>query len=328
MKFIKKFEEISLKDINLVGGKNGSLGEMIQNLTPFGIKIPSGFVITSEGYKLHLQQNKLEEKIYPLLKNLDKNDVEQLKKVGEEIRNLISTASLPKELASEIVFAYKEMGENIDVAVRSSATAEDLPEASFAGQQKTFLNVTGEENLLEVCPKALASLFTNRAISYRIDHGFDHEKVLISLGIQKMIRSDLASAGVIFTLDTESGHKDVIFINSSYGLGENVVKGNINPDEFYIHKPTLVKGFKPILKKRLGTKCKKLIYSDNPKEPTINVEISESEQNKFSLSNEEILTLAKQSLEIEKYYSNKKNSWAPMDIEWAKDGNDNGLYIV
>jgi len=328
MKLIRKFEEISLKDIGLVGGKNGSLGEMIQNLTPLGIKIPSGFVITSEGYKLHLQENNLEEKIYSLLKNLDKSNVEKLGKVGEGIRELISNAPLPKELVEEIISAYKKMGEKIDVAVRSSATAEDLPEASFAGQQETFLNVTGKENLLEVCPKAFASLFTDRAISYRIDHGFAHEQVLISLGIQKMIRSDLSSAGVIFTLDTESGHKDVIFINSSYGLGENVVKGNVNPDEFYIHKPTLEKNFKPILKKRLGTKRKKLIYSDNPKEPTINIDVDEKDQNKFSLSNDEILTLSKQSLEIEKYYSNKKGSWSPMDIEWAKDGNDNELYIV
>jgi pyruvate,water dikinase len=303
MKYIKDFETIGLGDLALVGGKNASLGEMIQHLTPKGLKIPSGFVITVTGYEHHLKSNNLVPKINELLEKVDKTDLKKFAKIGKEIRTLISDSPLPNDLVQEIKDAYKKMGNNIDVAVRSSATAEDLPEASFAGQQETFLNVHGEKDLLTACKNAFASLFTNRAISYRIDHGFDHSKVLISLGVQKMIRADLASAGVIFTLDTESGHRDVILINSSHGFGEGVVKGSVNPDEFYVHKPTLDKGFSPILKKRLG-------------------------EEKFSLNDDEILSLAKQAIIIEKYYSELKGTWTPMDIEWAKDGNDGELYIL
>ncbi|MBU1007584.1 phosphoenolpyruvate synthase [Candidatus Dependentiae bacterium] len=332
MEFIKKFESISISDLPLVGGKNASLGEMIQKLTPLGLTIPSGFVITVEGYKKHLQKNNLESQIAELLQKIDKNNLKDFSQIGEKIRSLITQAQLPEELIREITEAYKQMestyGKNCDVAVRSSATAEDLPEASFAGQQETFLNVRGETELLYACSHCFASLFTNRAISYRIDHGFEHTDVLISLGIQKMVRSDLASAGVIFTLDTESGHKEVILINSSYGLGENIVKGVVNPDEFFVHKPTLEQGFRPILKKRCGSKKSKLVYSHDRTAQTKNVPVPEDDQITFSLTDDEILELARQSLIIEKHYSKTRGRWTPMDIEWAKDGQDGKLYIL
>ncbi|MCK4517890.1 phosphoenolpyruvate synthase [Candidatus Babeliales bacterium] len=329
MKFIKHFESIDINDIPTVGGKNASLGEMIQKLTPLGIRIPTGFVVTANSYWHHLKTNKLEEEIKELLSKIDKTDLKEFSQTAQKIRDLIAQAKLPDDLTEEIKNAYHEMeekyGENCDVAVRSSATAEDLPEASFAGQQETFLNIRGEEALLEASRQCFSSLFTDRAISYRIDHGFDHMTVALSVGIQKMIRSDLACAGVAFTLDTESGHKDVIFINASYGLGENVVKGTVIPDEFYVHKPTLEKGFKPILKKRLGSKRVKLVYSKNQTE---NIPVSEKEQKQFCLSDNEILELSKQSLLIEKHYSDLKKAWSPMDIEWAKDGTDGKLYIL
>ncbi|MFH1644615.1 MAG: phosphoenolpyruvate synthase [bacterium] len=333
MKFIKSFEAVGLKDIPLVGGKNASLGEMIKNLSPQGILVPLGFAVTSQAYWHYLKQNKLDDKIKNLLNQLDKKNknLKQLEKVGKQIRSLIEKATLPKDLEEQIVDAYEELekkyGKNCDVAVRSSATAEDLPEASFAGQQETFLNIQGQKNLLDACKKSFASLFTDRAISYRQDHGFDHMDVALSIGVQKMVRSDLASAGVIFTLDTESGFKDVVLINSSYGLGESVVKGVVNPDEFYVHKPTLEKNFKPVLKKRLGSKKSKLIYSKTG-EKIKTVAVSENDQKLFSLTDEEILKLAEQALLIEKHYSKIKNRWMPMDIEWAKDGKDGKIYIL
>lgn len=332
MKFIKKFEEVNINDIPLVGGKNASLGEMIQKLTPKGLLIPSGFVITAQSYIYLLSENKIKDKIINLVSQINKKNLNDLEKFGKEIRKLIRTAPIPKDLENEISSSYQEMekryGKNCSVAVRSSATAEDLPEASFAGQQETYLNVQGTKKLLLACSNAFASLFTNRAISYRIDHGFDHMDVALSIGVQKMVRSDKASSGVAFTLDTESGNKDVIFINASYGLGENVVKGTVNPDEFYVHKPTLEKGFKPILKKRLGKKSIKMIFSKNPKNPTKNIKTSQKERKLFSLNNDEILNLAKQCLIIEQHYSAIKNKWTPMDIEWGKDGQDGKIYIL
>ena len=350
MKFIKSFESINMNDVQTVGGKNASLGQMIQKLTPLGIRIPTGFVVTAQAYWYHLKENKLEKKIKALLSKIDKTNLKAFARTGKEIRDLISQAKLPDDLIEEIKNSYHEMekkyGKSCDVAVRSSATAEDLPEASFAGQQETFLNIRGEPALLEACVQCFASLFTDRAISYRIDHGFDHMTVALSVGIQKMIRSDLACAGVAFTLDTESGHKDVIFINASYGLGENVVKGVVIPDEFYVHKPTLEKGFKPILKKRLGSKRVKLVYAteisrytrlrkalsgtrdERPLNPTQNIPVPEQEQKQFCLTNDEILELSKQSLLIEKHYSELRKTWSPMDIEWAKDGTDGKLYIL
>lgn len=332
MKFIKVFEEIGIKDVPLVGGKNASLGEMICQLGSKGVLIPSGFAITAQAYWHHIKTNKLEDKIKNLLAQVNKNDLKKFATIGHEIRSLIRSAQLPSDLAEEISEAYKKLeqryGLKCDVAVRSSATAEDLPEASFAGQQETFLNIRGEFELLKICPDAFASLFTDRAISYRIDNGYDHMSVALSIGVQKMVRSDQASSGVVFTLDTESGFKDVIFITGSFGLGENVVKGTVNPDEFYVHKSTLKSGFKPLLKKRLGSKRLKMIYSEDSKNSTRNVATKEFEQKSFSLSDEEIIELAKQCLIIEEHYSKIKNHWSPMDIEWAKDGLDGKVYIV
>ena len=330
--YIKKFEDLNIKDIPSVGGKNASLGEMIQKLTPKGVLIPSGFAVTADAYRYHLKENNLEAKIEKLLSKINRKKLQDFAKIGKSIRSLIEKATLPKDLQKEIIQAYKEMekryGKNCDVAVRSSATAEDLPEASFAGQQETYLNIHGEKKLLDSCVKCFASLFTDRAISYRIDHGFDHMDVALSVGVQKMIRSDMASAGVVFTLDTESGFKDVIFINSAYGLGENVVKGNISPDEFYVHKLTLQKGFRPILKKRLGLKRKKMIYSASAKDSTKNIDVPIKDRKVFSLTDDEILKLSKQCLIIEKHYSDIKGRWSPMDIEWAKDGKSGKIYIV
>ncbi|KKQ32695.1 MAG: Phosphoenolpyruvate synthase [candidate division TM6 bacterium GW2011_GWF2_37_49] len=332
MKFIKLFEEIGIKDIATVGGKNASLGEMVTNLGSKGVLVPSGFAITAEAYWHHIRQNNLEEKIKNFLSKVDKSNLEQLAEIGHEIRVLIRTSSLPADLVDEIKKSYKKLeeryGKMCDVAVRSSATAEDLPEASFAGQQETFLNIRGTEELLKVCPDVFASLFTNRAISYRIDHNFDHMSVGLSIGVQKMVKSGKASSGVVFTLDTESGFRDVIFITSSYGLGENIVKGAVNPDEFYVHKSTLKQGFRPILKKRLGSKRMKMIYSEDRNATTCNIPTKTHEQLAFSIKDEEIISLAKQCLIIEEYYSSIKNMWCPMDIEWAKDSVDGKIYIV
>ncbi len=332
MKFIRLFEEIGIKDVPLVGGKNASLGEMIQNLGTQGVLIPSGFAITAEAYRYHLKVNKLEDKIKALLAKIDEKKIDTLMSVGHEIRSLIRAAPLPSDLTEEMVAAYKALekryGPQCDVAIRSSATAEDLPEASFAGQQETFLNVRGEAELLRLCPDAYASLFTNRAISYRNNNGFDHMSVALSIGVQKMVRSDMSSAGVVFTLDTESGCADVVFITASYGLGENVVQGNVDPDEFYVHKPTLKKGFKPLLKKRLGSKLVKMIYAQDRRTSTQNIETTRLERKCFSLKDDEILALAAQALIIEDHYTKLNGSWCPMDIEWAKDGVDGKVYIV
>lgn len=332
MNFIKTFEEIEINDISLVGGKNASLGEMIQKLSSYNILIPSGFAITAPAYTHHLEANNLVEPIKKLLGQLDKNNLANLADIGHQIRTLIRNAPLPEDLAQEIKQAYATLeqryGTLCDVAVRSSATAEDLPQASFAGQQETYLNVRGEQELLIRTTDAFASLFTNRAISYRVDHNFDHMNVALSVGVQKMVRSDLACSGVIFTLDTESGFKDVVYITASYGLGENIVQGIVNPDEFYIHKPTILKGFKPLLKKRLGTKQLKLIYGTEKSTTTNNIDVPLLDRMKFSITNEEALLLAQQALAIESYYSDLKGQWTPMDIEWAKDGIDGKLYIV
>lgn len=332
MKFIKFFEELSINDIPLVGGKNASLGEMIKHLTPKGVLIPSGFALTADAYRLHLEANNLTKRIKELLEALNVDNIEQLTTTGHEIRTLIYSSLLPQEIVIELKQAYAFMeqkyGTNCDVAVRSSATAEDLPEASFAGQQETYLNIRGEQELINCCRKALASLFTNRAISYRAHHNFDHMQVALSVGVQKMVRSDLASAGVIFTLDTESGFKDVVFITAAYGLGENVVQGAVNPDEYYVHKPTLKQGFKPLLKKRLGKKHLRMVYTQESQKPTANVHVPLLERSRYALTNEEVLSLAQQAIIIEEYYSNQKGYWCPMDIEWAKDGSDGKLYIV
>ncbi len=324
MKFIKKFEEITLKDLPVVGGKNASLGEMIQKLSTKGVSVPSGFAITADAYRELIKQNNLGSTIETLLSKAMKTDLDGLAAIGKEIRKLIAAAPLPEEIIKEIRDAYQQIeqryGTLCDVAVRSSATAEDLPEASFAGQQETFLNIRGADALLEACRKAYASLFTDRAISYRIDNKFDHMDVALSIGVQKMVRSDKGCSGVIFTLDTESGFRDIVMINASYGLGENIVQGTVIPDEFYVHKPTLKLGFKPVLKKRLGTKHLRMVYTESNGKTTENIPVPEAEQKKYSLTNDEIISLAQQAMTIEDHYTELKGSWCPMDIEWGKDG--------
>ena len=316
--FILWFEEIGIDDVPLVGGKNASLGEMYQHLTDKGIKVPHGFAITAEAYKHLLKEAGIEAAIREVLADLDTSDINNLRERGKKVREIILNAKFPEDLEEEIKKAYAKLEEeyypNVDVAVRSSATAEDLPDASFAGQQETFLNIRGTEALIEACHKCFASLFTDRAISYRHDKGFGHFDVYLSIAVQKMVRSDSASAGVMFTIDTESGFEDVVYITGAWGLGENVVQGAVNPDEFYVFKPTLKKGFRPIVTKRLGLKQFKMVYSDDPKNPVKNVETTPEERNTFVLSDDEILQLAKWACIIEDHYGKA------MDIEWAKDG--------
>ena len=325
--FILWFKDINIKDISIVGGKNASLGEMYNKLRKKGIKIPNGFTVTAKAYDYFIEESKLDNKIRKILKNLDTNKINNLSSKGHQIRQAILQADLPNSLKKEIIFAYKKLSKkykrkNLDVAVRSSATAEDLPNASFAGQQESYLNIKGEYDLLDACKKCIASLFTNRAISYRYDKGFSHFDVKLSITVQKMVRSDKSYSGVMFSIDTETGFKNAILINASYGLGEYIVKGVVNPDEYYVFKPTLKKGFKPIISKRLGSKKQKLIYSFGGSKKTKNISTSLYEQNKFVLKDNEILKLAKWAIQIEDHY--KK----PMDIEWAKDSLDKKLYIV
>ena len=325
MRFVKWFEEIEAKDIALVGGKNASLGEMIKNLSNKGLNIPGGFAITAEAYKYMLEKAGINQAIKDTLADLDTNDMRNLAKRGGKIRSLIRNYPCPGELKEEIRISYREMekryGKNVDVAVRSSATAEDLPTASFAGQQTTYLNVRGEEELIEKVMECFASLFTNRAISYRVDKGFDHLSVYLSVGVQKMVRSDLACSGVIFSIDTESGFRDAIYITAAYGLGENVVQGIVNPDQYYVFKPTLEKGFRPIVEKKLGTKDQKLVYKGNLA-GTEQKHVKLEDQRKFVLSDDEVLMLARSACIIEEHYG------LPMDIEWAKDGITGELFIV
>jgi pyruvate,water dikinase len=325
MKFVKWFEEFGAKDIALVGGKNASLGEMIRNLGKKGVSVPSGFAITAEAYKYVVEKAGISQKIRDTLADLDTQDMENLAERGETIRNLIAHSPCPKELEEEIRICYRKMeerfGKNVDVAVRSSATAEDLPTASFAGQQTSYLNVRGEDDLLQKVMDCFASLFTNRAISYRVDNGFDHLSVYLSIGVQKMVRSDLACSGVIFSIDTESGFRDVVYITAAYGLGENVVQGIVNPDQFYVFKPTLKEGFRPIVEKKLGTKEKKLVYKRDGA-GTEQKEVKLENQRKFVLGDDEILVLARWACIIEDHYGR------PVDIEWAKDGVTGELFIV
>ncbi len=316
--FILWFEEIGIEDVPLVGGKNASLGEMYQHLSEKGIKVPNGFAITAEAYKHLLKDAGIEQAVRDALEGLDTSDINNLRERGKKVREIILNAKFPEDLEQAIKEAYAKMeeqyGKNVDVAVRSSATAEDLPDASFAGQQETFLNITGTEALIEACHKCFASLFTDRAISYRHDKGFGHFDVYLSIAVQKMVRSDSASSGVMFTIDTESGFEDVVYITGAWGLGENVVQGAVNPDEFYVFKPTLKQGYRPIVSKRLGLKQFKMIYTDDPKEPVKNVDTTPEERNSFVLSDDEILQLAKWACIIEDHYGKA------MDIEWAKDG--------
>ena len=321
------FNGLSMDDVDKVGGKNASLGEMVSNLANVGVSVPNGFATTSYAFNQFLDHEGLDERIHQLLDELDVDDVEALRKTGATIRQWVLQAPFPADLEQEIRNNYEELIEGnteLSVAVRSSATAEDLPDASFAGQQETFLNVKGIDAVLEATKHVYASLFNDRAISYRVHQGFDHRGISLSAGIQRMVRSDKASSGVMFTLDTESGFDQVVFITSSWGLGEMVVQGAVNPDEFYVHKPMLEAGEHPIVKKTFGSKLIKMIYSNNQeigKQVDI-IDTSEEERNTFSLNDEEIKELAKQAMIIEKHYQR------PMDIEWAKDGIDGKLYIV
>ncbi len=331
------FEEVGTHDVGLVGGKNSSLGEMIQQLQPKGVNVPSGFATTAYAYRHFVQEAGLEAKLRELFADLDVNDMANLQQRGHLARQLILDTPFPENLQVAIASAYDQMCERyglqmdvtgVDVAVRSSATAEDLPEASFAGQQETYLNVHSLKCVLECCHKCFASLFTDRAISYRHHNGFDHFAVALSVGVQKMVRSDLATSGVMFSIDTETGFKNAALITAAYGLGENVVQGAVNPDEYHVFKPTLQQGFKPILGKRLGSKAIKMVYDVGGSKLTKNVEVGQPEREKYCITDDEILQLARWACIIEDHYSQVRGVYTPMDIEWAKDGKTGELFIV
>jgi pyruvate, water dikinase len=329
--FVRRFAEIQLTDVPLVGGKNASLGEMFRSLTSKGVKVPDGFAVTAAGYRHFLAVNQLDRFIAKELAALDTRNIEQLRSCGQRIRQALLNAPLPDDLREVILASYRQLcppGGQLDVAVRSSATAEDLPDASFAGQQESYLNVRGEQTLLDTCRRCFASLFTDRAISYRADKGFAHTKIALSIGVQRMVRSDLSASGVMFSIDTESGFRDAVLINAAYGLGENVVQGSVNPDEYYIFKPTLLTGHRPILKKALGSKEFKLVYDVGGEKMTKNVPVSPEERKRFAISDNEILTLASWACLIEDHYSARYGRPTPMDMEWAKDGITGELFIV
>jgi pyruvate,water dikinase len=333
-KYIRRFADLGMEDVPLVGGKNASLGEMYRELSSQGVKVPNGFATTADAFHYYLQQNGLRQRIADVLARLDPKDVDALARAGAEIRGWIIDGTLPEDLAQAIRAAYEEMGHEYspdpDVAVRSSATAEDLPDASFAGQQETYLNIKGVDNLLHACKRVLASLFTDRAIHYRVDKGFEHLSIALSIGVQKMVRADQGTSGVMFTLDTESGFRDVVFVTAAYGLGENVVQGAVNPDEFYVHKPTLERGFRPIIKRHMGEKAIKMIYAEDPVsgQATQNVQVPPEDRSRFCITDDEVLSLARYAGAIEKHYSQKAGQARPMDIEWAKDGQSGKLFIV
>jgi len=296
--FILWFDQMGIEDVPYSGGKNASLGEMYRLLTPKGVKVPNGFAITAYAYRYLLEKAKIRENIKQILSDLNTHDMQNLADRGRKVRDLIRSAEFPPELKDIIIEAYghlcKQYGNNVSVAVRSSATAEDLPDASFAGQQETYLNIKGPEQLIDACRKCFASLFTNRAISYRTDKGFDHFSIALSIGVQKMVRSDLACSGVMFSIDTESGFRDAAFVTASYGLGENIVQGAVNPDEYYVFKPTLRQGFRPIISKKVGTKEIKMIYDEQGlKSTTKNVSVPPEDRKRFALTDDEILQLAK-----------------------------------
>ena len=322
-KYIIKLDQLTLQDLDQVGGKNASLGEMITHLHALGVKVPGGFATTADAFKEFLQTSGLNEKISKALKNLDTDDIDALRKTGEQVRNWVMETPFQAPLEQAIREAYEQMkqdlGTDFTVAVRSSATAEDLPDASFAGQQETFLNVNGADEILKKAHEVFASLYNDRAISYRVHHGFDHDDVYLSAGVQQMVRSDIAASGVMFTMDTESGFNDVVFITSSYGLGEMGVQGAVNPDEFYVYKPAIEANKPAVLRRNLGSKAIEMVYSDAGVQ-TQNIDASRSQQ--FSISDAEVEQLAAQALIIEKHYGR------PMDIEWAKDGVTGKLYIV
>ncbi|AOE64763.1 phosphoenolpyruvate synthase [Pseudomonas corrugata] len=327
VEYVVSLDKLGVHDVEHVGGKNASLGEMISNLAGAGVSVPGGFATTAQAYRDFLELSGLNQQIHDALDALDVDDVNALAKTGAQIRQWIMEAEFPEKLNSEIRTAFAKLSEgnpDIAVAVRSSATAEDLPDASFAGQQETFLNIRGVDNVIRAAKEVFASLFNDRAISYRVHQGFDHKLVALSAGVQRMVRSETGTAGVMFTLDTESGFRDVVFITGAYGLGETVVQGAVNPDEFYVHKGTLQAGRPAILRRNLGSKAIKMIYGDEAKagRSVKTVDVDKAERARFCLTDAEVSELAKQAMIIEQHYK------CPMDIEWAKDGDDGKLYIV
>ncbi len=326
-KYILWFKETGIQDVRIVGGKNASLGEMFQHLVKRGVRVPNGFCVTAGAYNYFLRETGLRSRIRSILSGLDSGNIHNLVSRGHRIRQEILKAAFPRDLEEEIIRAYRELSklygsEDADVAVRSSATAEDLPDASFAGQQESYLNIRGDYHLLDACKKCIASLFTDRAISYRVDKGFSHFDIALSIGIQKMVRSDKAASGVMFSIDTESGFRDVVLINASYGLGEYVVKGVVNPDEYYVFKPLLGRRLRPIIGKTLGSKERKLVYAHGGNKPTQDRGVALEDRLAFALTDDEVLQLARWAVQIERHY--KK----PMDMEWAKDGVSGELFIV
>jgi pyruvate, water dikinase len=333
LRYTRWFEELGIEDVAEVGGKNASLGELYRALTPLGVNVPNGFAVTAQAYRDTLTHAGVWPRLEEILSGVDKADVTDLARRARKARELIYEAPLLDSLRDEIVAGYErlveEYGPDLSVAVRSSATAEDLPTASFAGQHETYLNIHGAERVVEACRRCFASLFTDRAISYRIDKGFDHLSIGLSVGIMKMVRSDLASSGVLFTLDTESGFTDVVFITGAYGLGETVVQGVVDPDEFYVHKPTFELGHRAVLKRKLGRKQVRMVYSQGRGgQTTSTVPTPDRDRNRFCLTDTEVLTLAGYGIEVERHYSARSGHPMPMDIEWAKDGIDERLYLV
>jgi pyruvate, water dikinase len=330
---ILRFAEIGLDDLSRVGGKNASLGELYRKLPPHGIRVPDGFAVTAAAYREFLRHGGLDADLLKILSGLDAENVSDLRRRGSEARQRILASELPETVRAAILDGYRKLAteagsSTLDVAVRSSATAEDLPDASFAGQQESFLNVRGEHALLDACKRCYASLFTDRAISYRTSRGYGHLEVALSIGVQRMVRSDRGAAGVMFSLDTETGFRDVVLINAAYGLGETVVQGTVNPDEYYVFKPTLELGKRPILQKTLGTKEFKLIYAEGGARPTRPVPVSAADRDRFVLDDDDILTLARWGCRIEEHYSTQHGKRMPMDIEWAKDGVSGELFVV
>jgi len=329
------FEEVGISDIPLVGGKNASLGEMIRQLQPKGVNVPNGFATTAYAFRYFIEKAGLEAKLRELFADLDIEDINNLRDRGRQARALVLSTPFPDDLQMAIAMSYQRLcdcelscGKEADVAVRSSATVEDLPDASFAGQQETYLNVYGANEVVDACHRCFASLFTDRAISYRTINGFDHFDIALSVGVQKMVRSDLAASGVMFSIDTETGFKNAALITAAYGLGENVVQGAVNPDEYFVFKPTLKQGFRPILEKRLGTKEIKMVYDIGGGKLTKNILVPVSERVKFAITDDEILKLAEWACIIEDHYSEVRGKLSPMDIEWAKDGRTGELFIV
>jgi pyruvate, water dikinase len=330
---VLRFSQVGLTDVGRVGGKNASLGELLRRLTPGGIRVPDGFAVTAEAYRAHLAQRETDRRIIAALAGLDLRDLARLAEVAATIRGWIVELPLPPALEQAIGDAYQALSaqygdRETDVAVRSSATAEDLPSASFAGQQETFLNVRGRARLLQAVRDCMASLYTDRAIVYRTERGFAHDKVALSVGVQKMVRSDLGSAGVMFTLDTESGSREVVVINAAFGLGETVVKGRVNPDEYWVHKRTLALGFRPVIKREAGDKAVKLVYGSGGSNAVSEVRVPQAQRRALVLDDDEILQLARWAVTIEEHYSGRAGTATAMDIEWAKDGRTGELFVV